>query len=263
MKKSPVIAIIAALVLLAAFLGFRSREMAAERDLAAQRAVAAQTDADQSKEEAKKQTAARTEAEQREAEAAAQAKTAGLALEKARGDLEKSRSETKAAQQKLAELLKTIPTVDDAGRFVATFEGAIQHGATPVDTAVGKITMNMVYYDGGAIAHMVIYCDYPAGSVASSGGPDKVCANASGGAVKSVNGTVRTSSPYQLGDTSGLEVVADIPPKDPKDSANASVARLRFFVVGDRLYQVMYIGPTGTDTSPKAVAFLDSFRLTH
>jgi hypothetical protein len=196
-----------------------------------------------------KQTIAQAEAEKREAE------TDRLALEKAQG-------ETQEAQSKLADFIKSIPTVDDAGRFVATFEGAVQRGSQPVDTAVGKIAMNMVYYDGGAVAHMVIYCDYPAGSVASSGGPDKVCANASDGAVKNVNGTIRTSSPYQLGDSNGLEVVADIPPKDPKDPASASVARLRFFVVGDRLYQVMYIGPTGTETTIKAVTFLDSFRLT-
>jgi hypothetical protein len=259
MKKGPVIPIIAALVFLTLFFGIGWRQKTAERDLALQRATAAQADAAQSKEEAKNQTAARAEAEQREAEAkkqaAAQAETARLALEKSQG-------ETEEAQHKLAEVLNTLPTVDDAGRFVATFEGKVQRGSQPVDTSVGKIAMNMVYYDGGAIAHMVIYCDYPAGSVASSGGPEKVCANASDGAVKSVNGTVRSSSPYQLGDSNGLEVVADIPPKDPKDPSGASVARLRFFVVGDRLYQVMYIGPSGTETDSKAVAFLDSFRVT-
>jgi hypothetical protein len=157
---------------------------------------------------------------------------------------------------------KPEAVVDDAGRFVATFPGTVQRGSQQVDTAVGKIAMNMVYYDGGAVANMVIYCDYPAGSVSTSGGPDKVCANASEGAVKSVNGTVRTSSPCQLGGVKGLEIVADIPSTDPKVPANASVARLRFFVVSDRLYQVMYIGPASTETSPAAAAFLDSFRLT-
>ncbi|HEV8073606.1 MAG TPA: hypothetical protein VGP21_05680 [Opitutaceae bacterium] len=260
MKKGPVIPIIAALVFLTLFFGIGWRQKTAERDLAVQRAAIAQTDAEQSKEEAKTQTAARVEAEHREAEAkkqaSAQAETARVALEKAQG-------ETQEAQSKLANSIKSIPTVDDAGRFVATFEGAVQRGSQPVDTAVGKITMNMAYYDGGAVAHMIIYCDYPAGSVAQSGGPEKVCANASDGAVKNVNGTIRTSSSYQLGDVKGLEVVADIPSKDPKVPADASVARLRFFVVGDRLYQVMYIGPTGQETSPEAVAFLDSFRLLH
>jgi hypothetical protein len=153
--------------------------------------------------------------------------------------------------------------VDDAGRFVVSLPKPVQRGSQPVDTAVGKIAMNMVYYDGGATAYMIIYCDYPAGSVTQSGGPEKVCANASNGAVQNVGGKIQSSSACQLGDVKGLEVVADIPPKDPNDSASASVARLRFFVVGDRLYQVMYIGPAGTETGSKAVAFLDSFRLTH
>ena len=157
---------------------------------------------------------------------------------------------------------KPATLVDDAGRFVATFQGPVQHGSQQVPTAVGTIAMNMVYYDGGPVADMVIYCDYPAGSVAKSGGPDAVCKNASDGAVKNVGGTVRTSFPYHLGDVQGLEIVADIPSKDPNTPANASVARIRFFVVGDRLYQLMYIGPVGSETNPKAVAFLDSFRLT-
>jgi flagellar hook-basal body complex protein FliE len=259
MKKAPVIAIIAALALLAAFFGYRSWETAVERDFALRRATAAQAEAEHSKEEAIKQAVARAEAEQHETEAK---KQAAAQAETSRLTLNKTIIETELAQCKLAALLQTLPTVDDAGRFVAIFLGAVQRGAQPVDTAVGKITMNMVYHDGGAIAHMVIYCDYPAGSVASSGGPDKVCANASDGAVKNVNGTVRTSSPCQLGDINGLEVVADIPSKDPKVPADASVARLRFFVVGDRLYQVMYIGPAGTETTMKALTFLDSFRLT-
>ena len=152
--------------------------------------------------------------------------------------------------------------VDDAGRFVVSLPKPVQRGSQQVPTKVGTIAMNMVYYDGGPVADMVIYCDYPAGSVAKSGGPDAVCKNASDGAVKNVGGTVRTSFPYHLGDVQGLEIVADIPSKDPNTPANASVARIRFFVVGDRLYQLMYIGPAGSETNSKAVAFLDSFRLT-
>jgi hypothetical protein len=152
--------------------------------------------------------------------------------------------------------------IDDAGRFVATFPGSVQRDSRQVDSAVGKIAMNMVYHDGGEVAYMVIYSDYPAGSVANSGGAEKVCANASDGAVKAVNGTIRTSSSFQLGDVRGLQVLADIPPKDPSLPAGASFARLRFFVVGDRLFQVMYLGPASRETNPEGLAFLNSFRLT-
>jgi hypothetical protein len=152
--------------------------------------------------------------------------------------------------------------VDDQGRFLATFPGPVQRGSQQVDTAVGKIAMHMVYFDGGAVAYMVIYSDYPAGSVAQSGGASKVCSNASDGAVKAVKGTVRTSSPCRLGDINGLEIVADLPAKDSSAPAEASIARLRFFVVADRLFQIMYLGPMGKETGREGLAFLDSFRLT-
>ncbi len=156
---------------------------------------------------------------------------------------------------------KTQTVVDDAGRFVATFPSPVQRGSQDVDTKVGKVTMNTVYHDGGAIAYMVIFSDYPAGSVAQSGGPEKVCQNASDGAVQSENAKVRTSSPCQLGDVTGLDVVADIPPKSTDAAAASTVFHGRFFVVGDRLYQVMYISPPDNEASAEAGAFFDSFRL--
>jgi len=145
-------------------------------------------------------------------------------------------------------------SVDDNGHFVVKFPGAVQRSSVPVDTPVGKVTMNVVSHEAGIIAYMIIYSDYPAGSVAKSGGPDKVCENASKGAVGSVSGTIRTSTACQLGDVTGLEIVADIPSKN-------MTARLRFFVVGDRLYQVMYIGPPGQEASPAVMNYFESFRL--
>ncbi|HET6330431.1 MAG TPA: hypothetical protein VFF76_06535 [Holophagaceae bacterium] len=157
---------------------------------------------------------------------------------------------------------KSETVMDDVGRFVATFPGPVQRRSQQVDTAVGKIPMNMVFVDHTAEVYMIIYCDYPEGSVARSGGAESVCSNARDGAVKNVNGKVRTSTSCRIGELNGLEVVADIPPKDPKTAGAPSASRLRFFVVGDRLYQLMYIGPNGTEASTEAMAFLNSIRLT-
>lgn len=145
-------------------------------------------------------------------------------------------------------------SVDDNGHFVVKFPGEVKRASMPVDTPVGKVMMNVVSHEAGVIAYMIIYSDYPAGSVTKTGGPAKVCENASKGAVDSVNGTIRTSAACQLGDVTGLEIVADIP-------SRASVARLRFFVVGDRLYQVMFIGPPGQEASPAVMNYFASFRL--
>ncbi|HZP59873.1 MAG TPA: hypothetical protein VFB27_06070 [Opitutaceae bacterium] len=164
---------------------------------------------------------------------------------------------TTALRAETAASVQTAPqTVADAeGHFVAKFPGAVQRGSQPVETSAGQVTMNMIYHDGGASAFMVIYCDYPAGMVQRAGGPDAVCENASKGAVKNVNGTLRASSACQVGKVNGLEIIADVP-------AQKSVARIRFLIVKDRLYQVMYLGPVGSETSDAAKDFLDSFRLT-
>ncbi|MDE3084890.1 MAG: hypothetical protein KGJ37_06715, partial [Verrucomicrobiota bacterium] len=137
----------------------------------------------------------------------------------------------------------------------------VQRGAQSVDTAVGKIAMNMVYHDAGSVAYMVIFNDYPNGSVTKSGGPDKVYDGAVNGAVSSVHGKLRSSSPSKTGEVQGREIIVDIPAQ--KTSDQGSVARVRFFIVGDRLYQVMYIGPAGNEAKAEATGFLDSFRLLH
>src|SRR5205085_314307 len=75
--------------------------------------------------------------------------------------------------------IKPETLVDDAGRFVVRVPTPVKRNSQQVSTPVGMIAMNTVYYDAGAAGYMIIYCDYPAGSVAQSGGPEKVCKNAS------------------------------------------------------------------------------------
>ncbi|HTQ31218.1 MAG TPA: hypothetical protein VMI53_08400 [Opitutaceae bacterium] len=160
-----------------------------------------------------------------------------------------------SARAETTALPKPETVADSDGRFVAKFPGPVQRQSQPVETDVGKVAMNMVYYDAGAMAYMVIYCDYPAGTVEQRGGPENVCDKASKSAVKNVDGTIRTSSPCRAGEVKGLEILADIP-------AQKAIDRIRFFVVGDRLYQVIFAGPAGEESSPTAQAFFDSFRLT-
>jgi len=151
-----------------------------------------------------------------------------------------------------------IETVADSeGRFVVSLPGPVQRNEQEVDSPAGRVTMKTVLHDGGAQASfMVIYSDYPTGTVARAGGPDQVCKNASKAALKGMNdGALRSSSPCQLGEIKGLEIIAD-------NSPDHSVNRIRFFVVGDRLYQVIFAGPAGGETSPEARAFFDSFHLT-
>lgn len=150
-----------------------------------------------------------------------------------------------------------IETVaDKEGHFVASFPQPIQRDSQRVDTAAGEVTMNKIFYDAGTVACMVVYSDYPAGSIEQTGGPAKVCENASKAALKGLeDGKLRSSSPCQLDGVKGLEIVVDV-------SSSQAVVRIRFFVIGDRLYQVMYLCPAGQEDAAAARAFFDSFRLT-
>jgi hypothetical protein len=143
-------------------------------------------------------------------------------------------------------------TVDDAGRFAADIPGPIQRSSQSVPTTLGAITMHMVFHDGGATAFLVMFNDYPAGSMARSD-LGKVYDGGINGAVQNVKGTARGICHYQLGGVDGREFFVDMPAK--------AAAHIRFFIVGDRFYQVMYVGPAGQENSPGALAFLNSFRL--
>jgi hypothetical protein len=51
----------------------------------------------------------------------------------------------------------------------------------------------------------------------------------------------------------GREVVTELPDR--------AVMRQRLFQVGNRLYQAVYAGPSGTEAQPEVETFLQSFRL--
>ncbi len=147
-------------------------------------------------------------------------------------------------------------TVDAEGRFAATFPASVKRSSQFLDTVLGRVTMHQVYTDQGTTSCLVIFTDYPAGGVARSGGVSTVYANAAQGAVKSVNGTLLSQAECKLGDLTGMDLVVDAPQQK-------EVAHARYFIVGDRFFQEIFVGPPGAESGKEALAFLDSFRLLH
>ena len=45
------------------------------------------------------------------------------------------------------------------------------------------------------------------------------------------------------------------------NEVNARPRWPNLFIVGDRLYQAIYVGPIGTERAPEVGAFVDSFRI--
>lgn len=143
--------------------------------------------------------------------------------------------------------------VSQDGGFKATFPVKAQATSMPVKTGELEVKMNMVAAEKDGASFVVSYVDYPAGSLGQKP-PDQAFQDIIDGTVGNVQGTLRSADPISLGGTAGREVLIDVPEQ------NVAVHE-RIFLVGDRLYQVMYGGPKGTESAKDATAFLDSFKL--
>jgi hypothetical protein len=65
---------------------------------------------------------------------------------------------------------------------------------------------------------------------------------------------LKSSNECKSGDVSGWEYTLVA-----KDGSMAG--HVRSFFVGDRLFQIMYLGPVGSENGKECMHFLDSFRL--
>jgi hypothetical protein len=145
-------------------------------------------------------------------------------------------------------------TVDETGRFVATFPGQTTQNSKISPQGGGKV-FNTVYDDGSA-TYMVSYLDFPDAYirghtlyenygmiiVASLHGPNGTKAN------------LLRNFPYKSGDIFGRECIVDYP-------EIKTVIRYRLFLLGNRCFQVGYTGPSGTETNDAVTAFLNSFHV--
>jgi hypothetical protein len=146
---------------------------------------------------------------------------------------------------------ETVVNID--GGFSATFPVKTQTTSMPVKSGDVEVTMTMVAAEKNGASFIVSYVDYPAGTLAQKS-LDQAFQDIIDGTVGNVQGALRTASSIALGGTAGREVLIDVP------AQNVAVHE-RIFLVGDRLYQVMYGGPKGTESAKEAMAFLDSFKL--
>ncbi len=107
--------------------------------------------------------------------------------------------------------------------------------------------------DEGDVAWIVTYSDYPEADVKRLGA-ETMYDNAAKGAVAGVSGKLRSQAPLQHSGVRGRELFVAVP--DGK-----MVMRQRLFVVGNRLYQNVYVGPDGTERNGEVEVFLNSFRI--
>jgi hypothetical protein len=141
------------------------------------------------------------------------------------------------------------------GAFSVLMPGTPTEQTQSQDTDLGAIEVHSFTFEQGGVAYLVGYNDLPA-AVLEAVTPAVILDSACGGQVEKVNGTLLNKEEIMLGTYPGRDLEIQI-----QDSTGTSSLRSRTFLIRDRLYQVMVVGPKGQITSPDTTKFLDSFKL--
>jgi hypothetical protein len=143
---------------------------------------------------------------------------------------------------------------DSTGRFSANFPGRVETSTQSIATQAGPAIAHIfTHRDPRGTTYTVVYSDYPSGSMANAS-PDQVYEGVIRGTVDQTGSTMKSSSPVSTAGISGREAMFE-------SRDRRSALRARYFLTGDRLYQVACEGSPGSETARNAVAFLDSFHI--
>ncbi len=142
----------------------------------------------------------------------------------------------------------------DAGRFRAAFPGPPRVETTTLATAAGAVHVTTEKAEGGKDLYLAVtFADYPDGFDAVAA---KTLLDGVRDGLKGTDGRVTKDDETTLGPAgSGLAG------RDIRVDAGKNAVRVRAYVDGKRLYQVMVTGTRDTVTGKTAEAFLASFEV--
>ncbi len=143
------------------------------------------------------------------------------------------------------------------GGFTLLLPGNPQEQRQPVSTAAGSADAIMYITEVGGTAFGVGYSDFP-GSAAKAD-PQAVLKGARDGAVKNVNGTLVGEKPIELAGHPGLEIAVEMPAGAAVPGG--AIYRAQLYLVGNRLYQVIYVALKKGDDPDDYQKLFDSFQL--
>ena len=153
-----------------------------------------------------------------------------------------------------AEDKKPEPFKSKEGKFSVAMSEKPKEQTNKVKTDVGEVDLHAFLVDQKDRAVVVMYSDYPAGSVAEKS--EKVMAGCIEGNVKALKGKLLTEDKITIGKAKhpGREIRIEMPDKK-------SIYRARLFIVGDRLYQVVALGPDDYTKTKAVDDFMKSFAI--
>jgi hypothetical protein len=143
------------------------------------------------------------------------------------------------------------------GGFSLLLPGKPTEQKQPVETNTGTIDAVMYITEVDGTAYGAGFSDFPGETSAVD--PADVLAGARDGAVQNVNGTVVDEKPIELSGYPGLEIAIELPAD--ASAPDGAMYRARLYLIGNRLYQVIYVALKPADNPDDYQKLFDSFQL--
>jgi hypothetical protein len=149
---------------------------------------------------------------------------------------------------------KPVPFTSKEGKFTVTLPGQPASKTSKVVTSAGEVEAYLFLVDRKTHAYLVSYNDYKAGTVDPD--PEKVLSQVVEATAKNLKGQVNRDEKITLGAKKypGRDVLIALPGKK-------GLYRGRVYLVGNRLYQVVVIGPEELVKNSAVDAYFGSFKL--
>jgi len=145
----------------------------------------------------------------------------------------------------------------EEGAFSVISPLPLEESTQSIDTELGLIEVHFFMAEQVDRAYMVGYSDYPQDFVDQSD-PQAMLDGARDGAVGNINGKLVSEIKVLLDDQyPGREIVVTA----MLDQDQEGTLKERMFLVGNRLYQVMVIAPSGDMGVQEMDEFINSFKL--
>jgi hypothetical protein len=138
------------------------------------------------------------------------------------------------------------------GGFAVAFPGEPKYQKQSLNTAAGQVELHTFTSEAGDLVYMVAYLGYPKDFILKAD-PEKMLDGGRDGAVRNVKGTLASEQRITLAGHPGREILVDA----PMDISMVA----RFFLVENRLYQALAVGPRARVTGAAVKSFLNSFKL--
>lgn len=153
-----------------------------------------------------------------------------------------------------AEDAKPVAFTSKEGKFSVTLPVKPTEKTTTTKTDAGEVKIHLFLVDQKDRAYIVTYSDYPAGTVGANA--DKVLGGVAAGNVKSLKGKLASEEKITIGKNKhpGRDIRVEMPEKK-------GLYRAHIFLVGDRLYQVVALGPDEFAKSKAVDDYLKSFAI--